>query len=546
MTEQRVARPFLRVGHMADPDPRPAEVEHAGAAAHGGTGEVLAGRFRLLAQLGADAAIGAVFWQARDAVLERDVAVTVLHGPSDPAISERATAILNRAIRTGHLEHPGCARLLDVLDRTATDLPDGVLGLAVTEWVPGRSLAEVVADGSVRAMTAVRIVQPLAQAAEQAHRQGLVLGCNHPQRIRISPDGRAAVAFPLPRPETTPADDVRGLGATLYTLLTRRWPLSGADAARAGIAAVPRDAEDGVRPEPTAGPAGDSTADTEIALRPGVPHELATLINGTLGAAPPAGRVHTAAAVHHTLADLAAVEQDTALLPPIDDGVPEPGDVWREEPPPDPPDDADRRRKLRIGLACLGGALLVAAGYVGLQLAAFFGAPDNPPSIVVAGPSGGPSDAGGQLGPSEQVSVAGLGVYDNTGDRDNAGRVSAVVDGDPSSTWRTFTYRQQFPALKPGVGIMVSFASPVQLATLTVLSPSAGTQLEIRSAPSADAPFAATVPITTARLGAGSTEVSLAASQPVNHVLIWIVKLGGNGDSNATEIAELVFRRATG
>jgi hypothetical protein len=144
------------------------------------------------------------------------------------------------------------------------------------------------------------------------------------------------------------------------------------------------------------------------------------------------------------------------------------------------------------------------------------------------------------------VSVAGAQVYDNTGDRDNAGRVSAVVDGNPATTWRTFTYRQQFPALKPGVGVMVSFASPVQLSDLAIWSSSGGTQLEVRAAPTADAALSATVPITRVTLRPGTTEVPLGDSQPVNHVLIWIVKLGGGGDQYASEISELVFRRATG
>ena len=69
-------------------------------------------------------------------------------------------------------------------------------------------------------------VQPLAAAAEAAHRHGHVLGCDHPQRIRLNHDGRLQMGFALPRPELTPADDVRGLGAALYTLLTALWPLS--------------------------------------------------------------------------------------------------------------------------------------------------------------------------------------------------------------------------------------------------------------------------------------------------------------------------------
>src|SRR5439155_353708 len=76
--------------------------------------------------------------------------------------------------------------------------------------------------------------------AEAAHRHGLVLGCDHPQRVRVTPEGRTQMGFALPRPELTPADDVRGLGAVLYCLLTAQWPLSPSDAARAGLSPAQR------------------------------------------------------------------------------------------------------------------------------------------------------------------------------------------------------------------------------------------------------------------------------------------------------------------
>jgi hypothetical protein len=245
--------------------------------------------------------------------------------------------------------------------------------------------------------------------------------------------------------------------------------------------------------------------------------------------------------VHQTLSELREAEQGSVLLPPLDEGPPDQDDLWREDPPPVPPDEVGRRRRLRIGLLSLGIALLVVAVYIGAQIAFLFGNPDNPGTIVV-----GPAGAGSAPGPSERVSVAGAQVYDNSGDRDNAGRVSAVVDGNPATAWRTFTYRQQLPALKPGVGIMVSFASPVQLSDLAIWSASGGTEVELRAAPSVDAPLGSTVPITKVTLQPGTTEVGLGDSQPVNHLLLWIVKLGGGGDQYATEISELVFRRATG
>jgi hypothetical protein len=315
----------------------------------------LGGRYRLTTRVGSDTAAGAEFWQAEDTVLQRDVGVTVLRrlapdngaigGEADPTGTARAGEMVVRALRTGSFEHPGCARLLDVLAPGATGVPDDVLGAAVTEWVPGRSLAEAVADGLIKPLAAARAVAPLAAAAEEAHRHGLVLGCDHPQRVRITPEGNAQMCFALPRPDLAPADDVRGLGAVLYTLLTSRWPLSVADAARAGLGAAHR------IPGRVAAPSTQ---------RPGVPVELDTLATGALGPSGSVGHVHTAAAVHRLLDEVVAEDDRIALFPPEPDGVPpDPGDVWQDGSRARTPADPSRRRKLLVGL--IGLAVAVAA-----------------------------------------------------------------------------------------------------------------------------------------------------------------------------------------
>ncbi|MBW0113428.1 protein kinase family protein, partial [Pseudonocardia sp. KRD-182] len=250
-------------------------------------------------RVGSDLAAGAEFWRAEDTVLRRDVAVTLLRilapehgaigGDEDPTGATRAGEMIVRALRSGSFEHPGCARLLDVLAPGAPGLPADVLGAAVTEWVNGRSLAEVVSEGMLRPLAAARALTPLAAAAEEAHRHGFVLGCDHPQRVRITPDGRARMCFALPRPDLRPADDVRGLGAVLFTMLTARWPLSGADAARAGLTAADRTPGGALEPPSS--------------VRPGVPLELDAVARGTLGPENAPGHVRTAAAVHRLLAD---------------------------------------------------------------------------------------------------------------------------------------------------------------------------------------------------------------------------------------------------
>ena len=202
-------------------------------------------------------------------------------------------------------------------------------------------------------------------------------------------------------------------------------------------------------------------------------------------------------------------------------------------------------------MAGLGLCVLGVAGYMSVQLGELFGDPTAAHRgrqqrgrrrrcrRARAGRTGGAAAPVGDAA----VKAVGAAVYDDAGDRDNAGRVSRVIDGNPGTGWKTFSYKQQFPALKPGVGIMMSFASPVQLSSLTIESPSPGTEIEIRSAPSSDAKLTDTVLLTRATLDDGDTAVSLAGSQPVQHVLLWITQLGGGGSDNSTEIREVPFRR---
>lgn len=509
-------------------------------------GTVIANRYRLLAQAGADASVHAAFWRARDTVLERDVALTLLQETGEAGETERADKMIAKALRWGQFEHPGCARLLDVMPGDHDGLPEDVLGLAVTEWVPGQSLTETVATGPMRTATVLSMLDPLAQSTEAAHRQGLVLGCAHPQRIRITPEGEARLAFPLPPPEATPADDVRGLGAVLYALLTGHWPLSGTEAELAGLPPAPRDVQDMVVPPGI--------------VRPGVSVEVSALAMGALGAGATHGRVHTAAGVHKVVTELLETEQEAALLPPPDDGAPVPRDeVWRVDSTPKRTSDPHRKRKLSIGLGGLGLGMLAVIAYVGVQLGSLLGVtPPSSPRIVVNNPSAaGSATAPGQGGANalppasssrgeSVVLPASIRVFDPTGDPDNAGRISRAVDDDTRSSWSTYIYHQQFPALKPGVGVMVSFASPVQLSRMTITSPSQDSHIEIRSAPSPDATFGQTIPIGEMTLRRDSTTVSLTGSQPVQNVLVWINKLGGGGDQNVTEISDLRFERVTG
>lgn len=91
---------------------------------------------------------------------------------------------------------------------------------------------------------------------------------------------------------------------------------------------------------------------------------------------------------------------------------------------------------------------------------------------------------------------------------------------------------------------MVSFPAPVRRSNLTTTSPSTGSRIEIRSAPTPNTSFDQTTPITATTLAAGDTTVPLTEAQPVQHILLWITTLGGGGDQNVTTIQHLRFERS--
>ncbi|KUJ67035.1 serine/threonine protein kinase [Streptomyces albus subsp. albus] len=135
----------------------------------GGDGRMLAGRYRLVSQLGRGG-MGSV-WRAEDELLGRQVAVKELHpedGLSGLDAQLRRERTLREARTLAQLKHPHVIVLHDVVEQ------DGHPWI-VMELVVGESLADqLAASGPVPPREAARIVAALLDALRLAHASGVL------------------------------------------------------------------------------------------------------------------------------------------------------------------------------------------------------------------------------------------------------------------------------------------------------------------------------------------------------------------------------------
>lgn len=483
------------------------------------------GRYRLLAQVGSDDRCAAQLWRAKDGVLGRDVALTILTGDrSDSQAATNARKTLERAMHASTFNHVGVARVLDVVTQSPGD-PAGVLGVVIAEWTHGTDLLDLIEEGPLPPGTAARLLQPLAAAVEAAHHAGLVLGSDHPQRIRVTRDGEIRMGFPGPLPQATSTDDVHGLGAALYLLLTGRWALPGGPS---GIPSAP------------SGP--DGTVVAPRTLRPTVPMELSTVAVRALGspdATGTTGGVRTGAAVLRVLEQQAKLETSGA-------GANGPGtevdtEVWRTE---DPTPDQVKRKKLTISVGILSLVTLIVLGWITASVAGILtGQSKSSGPSVVLGPDGHTQVQPGPAppAPAMPIPITAGKAFNPSNQPDSPRRVNYLFDGDPSTYWTTADYFQQLGpgGYASGSGVVLSLASPTVVRQVTIDSPSPGTRVEIRAASSDNPDLNASPVIGVGELTGGKTTIQVGATEPTQHLIIWVTKLAPHDGKFASQFNEV-------
>lgn len=508
-------------------------------------GLILQGRYRLDEPVAAGGM--AEIWRGQDMVLQRQVAMKLLHPhlASDPQVAER---FKREAVAAARLSHPHVVPTFDAgTDRGVSYI---VLGL-----VSGPTLADLMAEGKLGPQQAAEIARQVADALEHAHRQGLihrdikpanVLMVDGGRRVMVADFGIAkAVAETASESLTMPGlivgtpgyvapeqmngssvdarSDIYALGVMLHEMVcghtdsvspTVTLPVDAAGDAPQVCQEIPAPISEvvarAIARDPnaryaTAGEMRDDLIRCEVQMRSAM-GEYGARLRTTAPPAPlPQGQIKV------------AEPQTTGLSPDAPFGG-----KWNPVP-------AQKAARRRHWLTAIVLAVLVAAA-IALGLG-FKHLTHQQPSGIAA-----------NVNQNSALALSGASSFDPLGDNtENDSQAINITDGNPETTWSTSTYsNSHFGNLKDGVGVIVHLSQPSQIKSLQVASPSTGWSATIYAADSSPTSLNGWGPPVGAQNGIspGTTTFQLTNAHGSN-VLIWITDLGGD---NKVTISDVVVK----
>jgi len=470
-------------------------------------GELIAERYELEELVGTGG-MSSVY-RAHDRMLERDVALKVLH-QEFTADTDYVERFRREARSVARLSHPN---IVTVIDRGEQDGRQYI----VFEYVKGENLKTLVERvGPLPEEEAVRLALQIARALGFAHESGLVHRDVKPQNVLLNGDGQAKVTdFGIARsldvggltqtgtvmgtsdyiaPEQargSQADaqsDIYSLGAVLYELLTGEVPFPGDNFVAVAMRHINEPPPSVLERRPDVSPRLDAVIRQAMAKEPrdrfGSMDELCAELSACLS--PDTG----ASGAQTMVVPRRRSQQDRPTVGPL--------------------------------ILLLGGLAVLAAILAGIF--AF-------------------TDPGGQLsglvGNSKKTTAATAGpvkftaasAYDPDGDNsEHDDRAREAIDGNPATAWNTEHYNGGLN--KQGVGLVVGLGAAKKLSKLVVRSDTPGFTARIESGSSPNGGFK---PITSSQEVGFNTTFSLDGDA-AQYYVVWITDLGSNSSVEINEV----------
>jgi predicted Ser/Thr protein kinase len=524
-------------------------------------GDVLSGRYRVTRLLGRGG-MSAV-WLARDDVLDRDVAVKMLHIRRLESVE--AVERFEREARTlASLTHPGIVTVIDRGD-------DHGRPFIVFEYVRGRDLRERIADeGRLPLDDVLAIGEQIADALAYAHARGVIHRDVKPHNILLTPDGQPkltdfGIARVLEQPGLTMEGRVLGTGDYLAPeQAAGETPDARADVYALGVLLyhalcgdVPYHGESYVE---TARLHASAPIPSVRDVRPELPVRLDEIVQHALAKRPDdryadCGEVRDdlrslAAELHERTPDAAELEllrHEMGLDAVAHDPRPVAAVPTFHTIPDLPSIPGEKRRGLRVASVLLLIAVLVAGVLLAAYLVHVHGSNDAATTkLPTTGPTTQPvgqtptTNAAPKVTP---VKLAAATSYDPEGDgAESQFLTPRAIDGDPTTTWRTETYKGQDNNLagKQGVGLVLDAGQAVMAAELQVSTLAPGWQAQVFSTTTAAIPPQLTgwKTVSASFTMTGATKKVTLHGPPARYFLLWITKLTGTPGAWAADVSQ--------